>query len=144
MQATLYKTDFYAWTKTQAALLHAEEFSEVDWQNLIEEIEDMGRSEERELESRLATIMLHMLKIICETESRAVRGWKNTILTQRINLRRHLKGNASLRAHLADYLEDAYQDALILAADTTRCAAGEFPAHCPWTPEQILDPNWLP
>jgi len=144
MTPTLYQTDFYAWTQQQAALLKGEEFTEVDWQNLIEEVESMGRSEQRELESRLTTIMLHLLKIVCEPRSQAVSGWKNTILTQRIDLRRHLKANATLRAHVADYVADVYQDARLLAADTTQCAVDDFPARCPWTAEQLLDVNWLP
>ena len=54
--STLYEADFYAWTQRQAELLRAEEFSDVDWNNLIEEIETLGRSERKEIKSRRVAI----------------------------------------------------------------------------------------
>ena len=60
--ATLYDTDFYAWTAEQAALLRAGRLSEADVENIAEEIESMGRSERRELVSRLTVLFVHLLK----------------------------------------------------------------------------------
>ena len=60
--ATLYDTDFYAWTNEQAALLRAGRWSEADVENIAEEIESMGRSERRELVSRLTVLLMHLLK----------------------------------------------------------------------------------
>ena len=63
MTTTLYETDFYAWTQRQADLLRAETFEEVDWRNLIEEIETLGRSEKNEVQSRLIVLIMHLLKL---------------------------------------------------------------------------------
>jgi N-acetylglutamate synthase-like GNAT family acetyltransferase len=59
---TLYKTDFYAWTQRQAELLRQEEFTEVDWHNLVEEIESLGRNLQNELRSRLDLLIMHLLR----------------------------------------------------------------------------------
>ena len=144
MTQTLYQTDFYAWTQQQAALLKEEEFTEVDWQNLIEEIEDMGRSNKREVSSRLTRILEHLLKLFTEPNSRAANHWKRTILTQRIDLRRHLRDNATLRATVSEFIDDAYSDARRLAVSGLGCSVAALPAACPWTAEQLLDEDWLP
>lgn len=59
---TTHETDFYTWTQEQAALLRAGRLAELDTTNLIEEIEDMGRGERRELEYRLSLLLAHLLK----------------------------------------------------------------------------------
>jgi len=144
MTQLLYDTDFYQWTVAQASLLRNEEYADLDRHNLIEEIESMGASERRELDSRLTTIMLHLLKITNEPNSSAVRGWKTTILTQRTDLRKVLRNNATLRGAVANFVDDAYQDAQLLAADALQIEHINLPPECPWTAEQLLDLNWLP
>ncbi|WP_338070450.1 DUF29 domain-containing protein [Bathymodiolus platifrons methanotrophic gill symbiont] len=57
-----YNTDFYGWTQEQAALLKAGRLSDLDIDNLLEEVETMGRSEKRELDSRLTVLLIHLLK----------------------------------------------------------------------------------
>lgn len=138
-----YRNDFYAWTQEQAALLKEEEFTEVDWQNLIEEIESMGRSEQKELESRLSLIIMHLLKMQYQPQRRG-RSWATTIAIQCIDLRRHLRKNPSLRAQLAEAIADIYPDAVQKAAIETRLPSSIFPIDCPWTVEEILDKDWLP
>ncbi len=93
----LYETDFYQWTLRQASLLREEDYADLDIDNLIEEIEDMGNNARHELDSRLTTIMEHMLKLMREPKSRAARGWQHTILIQRTDLKKRLKSTVSLR-----------------------------------------------
>ena len=62
MQASLHDSDFYAWTNQQAALLRAGSLDSADIERIAEEIESMGRSEKRELFSRLAMLLMHLLK----------------------------------------------------------------------------------
>ncbi len=59
---TLYDDDFYRWSQEQANLLRSRRFNELDAENLLEEIEAMGRSERRELESRLEKLLAHLLE----------------------------------------------------------------------------------
>jgi hypothetical protein len=62
-QPNLYESDFYQWIQQTAGALKAKAFDQVDWDNVIEEIESMGRSERRELKSRLIVLLEHLLKL---------------------------------------------------------------------------------
>lgn len=154
MATALYETDFYAWTMQQAELLKNEEFAEIDLNHLIEEIEGMGRSEQRELDNRLTVLLRHLLKISCLPDSPPARGWRSTIREQRYRINRLLAQNPSLRPSVTALINETYAEASDMAADDLGnddlTAAGEYslratlPIRCPWTPEQILDLNWLP
>lgn len=144
MTQTLYDKDFYAWTQQQAELIRHEELEKLDLPNILEEIESMGKSQQRELDSRLTRIIEHLLKLTYEPHSRAERGWKGSVLEQRIELKKLLRDNSTLRATVGDYVEEAYQDACKLAADGLELAISTFPPTCPWSVEQILDTGWLP
>ena len=61
-----YERDFYGWTQEQAALLKSDG-NELDIANLIEEVETMGRSEKRALESRLTVLLLHFAQMAIST-----------------------------------------------------------------------------
>jgi len=60
--ARLYETDFYGWIQEQAQTLRSKNFAALDLENLLEEIEDMGKSQQHQLQSRLETLLLHLLK----------------------------------------------------------------------------------
>lgn len=140
---TLYETDFYAWTQRQSELLRLEEFAEVDWRNLIEEIESLGRSEKHEVENRLIVLIMHLLKWAYQPELQS-RSWRSTIMVQRVDLRRLLRDNPSLRAHLTDFVGDVYPDAVVKASAETGLRKTTFPAACPYTAAQIMDDEFWP
>ena len=143
MTTTLYETDFYAWTQRQAALLRAEEFEQIDWNNLIEEIESLGRSEKHEIASRLIVIIMHLLKLQ-QQPARRTRSWNVTISTQRVDLERLLADNPSLRARLPESVNQVYTDAVKKAAAETGLDKRTFPVQCPWSADQILDEEFWP
>jgi hypothetical protein len=91
----LHELDFYAWTQQQVDLLKSGNLADVDFKNLIEEIEHMGASERRELINRLAVLMGHLLKWHYQPSFRG-RNWQLTIKEQRRQLQRLLKDNPSL------------------------------------------------
>jgi len=86
MTQTLYSQDFYIWTQHQAALLRDEEFSELDLNNLIEEIESMGRNQKKEVRSRARVLLTHLLKLSYQPNGRPTRGWRTTIRDQRLEI----------------------------------------------------------
>lgn len=141
--ATLYRADFYAWTKKQAALLQAEEFENLDLPNLIEEIEAMGTSQRNEVISRLKVLLMHLLKWQFQADHRS-RSWRNTINVQRWDLEAVLEDNPSLRRELPDCIAKAYPRARREAIQETGLLRSPWPDSCPWTIEQILDEAWLP
>src|SRR5487761_1403224 len=91
-----YDRDFYAWTNEQARLLRTGELSAIDAANLAEEIESMGRSDRRELQSRLAVLIMHLLKWRFQPSARSA-GWLGTIREQRLQIELILEDSPSLR-----------------------------------------------
>ncbi len=134
----LYDTDFYAWTQEQASLLGQEKFEHLDLNNLIEEIEDMGKSQQRQLESRFAVLIAHLLKWEFQPNKRS-RSWQATIRVQRIQLRKLLKQNLSMRTQVDQAIAETYEEALNLAWSETGLDFAAFPPTCPYTSQQILD-----
>jgi hypothetical protein len=138
-----YEEDLYAWTQEQAALLRAQHFDALDWENLAEEIAAVGGSDRRKLESRLCIIMLHLLKWQAQPALRGAR-WRKTLRTQRREIRKLLQQSPSLRRHVPDLIRDAYSDAVKDAVDETGLPARNFPSVCPYAPDAVLDEDDLP
>ncbi len=146
----LYDTDFYAWTQEQGRRLRTMAASRVneslDWEHIAEEIESTGRSDHDQMDSRLATILEHMLKLAFSTLPEPQRQWANTVRTQRTSLLRLLRKSPSLRRHLPDDLAECYADALKrLQPNLIELSMDPLPEDCPFDlDEQILNEDWLP
>ncbi len=139
----LYDRDIVAWAQQQAALLRAGRLAELDIEHIAEEIEDVGKSEQRELASRMAVLLAHLLKWVYQPERRG-NSWQRTIRAQRRSLAMRLKRTPSLQSMLRDpdWLEEIWQDAISAASAETGLDA--FPDDCPWGVSKILDPDWMP
>ena len=138
-----YETDFYTWTQEQSALLKAGQFSELDLDNLVEEIESMGRSEKRALESRLTVLLQYLLKWQYQPVRRG-RSWQLTIKIQRIEFLKVLRDNPGLKTGLEQLLTDAYVSAVIKASQETGLDENVFPEHCPWGVADIIRQDFYP
>lgn len=136
-----YQADFYAWTQQQAELLRNKKIEQIDWCNLAEEIEDMGRSEKRQLENRLEVLIMHLLKWQFQPNFRS-RSWQLTIKEQRLRIEKLLLENPSLKSKLADTKEKIYPLAVISAEKETGLSS--FPEICPYDLAEILAPEFLP
>jgi hypothetical protein len=141
--ATLYDTDFHAWTLQQADLLRQGEYDQLDTEHLIEEIEDMGKSQQRELSSRLVVLIAHLLKWHFQADKRS-RSWQATIRVQRHQLLELLRQNPSLRTRLDRAITEAYEVAVNTAWVETGLDYMTFPPACPYTSQQILDSDFFP
>ena len=141
-----YEIDFYAWTQHQGELLRDGRLDELDIPNLIEEIESLGRSEKRELESRLKILLMHLLKwqFQADQHKRHGRSWLATIRNQRSELRKLIRDNPSLNASLDPVFAEAYEDARYQAEAETGLALSTFPESSPYAKEQVLDATWMP
>ncbi len=138
-----YERDFYAWANEQAALLRAGRLGEADIAHIAEEIESMGRTEKRELINRLALLLQHLLKWQYQAERRG-KSWRVTISNNRKRLTSHLADNPSLKSRLAEAIEEAYGYAAADASVETNLDDGIFPKLCPWTFEEMMDPEFWP
>jgi len=141
---TRYEDDVIAWSREQAALLRDRRFALLDLEHLADEIEDVGKSEQRELESRLIRLLAHLLKWQYQAERRG-NGWRRTIAVQRRDIDWRLRQSPSLKHRLGDqdWLGVVWDNAVVQAIEET--GLDLFPESCPWNLlEQILDPDWLP
>jgi hypothetical protein len=143
--AALYEQDFPLWAERQAELLRARRFVELDLENLIEEVEDLSRREREAIESFTETIIEHLLKLALSPASRPRRGWVITVAKQRAKLGRKL--TTTLRNHLKAELPSMYADMrrpFMAVLARNQVPAERVPPTCPFTLEQILDPDWYP
>jgi Domain of unknown function DUF29 len=137
----LYEADLYAWTKAQADALRRRATNKLDYDNLAEEIEDLGDSREHEIESRLENLLLHLLKWRYQPMLQCG-SWRSSIVEARFRIARVVKKNPSLKSYPGEVLADLYPTAKVRAiAETGR---DDFPEVCPWTIDQVLDPDFLP
>lgn len=141
MNPATHNNDFYAWTQEQAHLLRTRQFNQIDFHQIAEEIEDMGRSEKRELENRLELLLMHLLKWQFQPNLRS-RSWQLTIKEQRLRLEKLLQENPSLSSFLADLLDKTYQLATIIAERETGFSS--FPETCTYNLTEIFTPEFLP
>jgi hypothetical protein len=143
---TLYEQDFYQWLETTAKLLKARHFEALDLENLIEEIESMGRSEKRELENRLIAIIEHLLKLLywySETEYNAS-GWRGTVIEQRRQVERLLKDSPSLKFFVGEIFLECYEIARKDILKKYELPPEMFPLHPPFGLTEALNPDYLP
>ena len=138
-----YEEDFYAWTVEQARLLRSGELSSIDVANIAEEIESLGRSDKRAIESRLTVLLMHLLKWQIQSKMRS-QSWSGTILEQRRRIEKLLRESPSLHASVNEALAEAYSDAREAASNETGLPETDFPAECPFTAEQVMSRSFLP
>lgn len=143
MQPSLYDQDLYAWATQSARLVRERRFDELDVEHLAEELESMGKSELRALESRFAVLLAHLLKWEFQPGQRS-KSWQRTLIEQRKRIARLLRDSPSLRPKLAGIVPEAYDSALRLAADETGKDESDFPQSCPYQIDQTLDEGFYP
>jgi len=135
---TLYDQDFYAWTQQQVDLLKAGQWKQVDIENLIEEIESLGKQQRQELRNRLGVLLGHLLKWRFQPEGRS-KSWFYTIREQRQEIQRHLKENPSLKPYLPEAIEIGYDKGLNLVGKETSLDPDKLPTTCPFSEAEIFD-----
>lgn len=138
-----YDDDLYTWSLEQAALLRQRKFDQVDLEHIIEEIEDMSKSEKRALVSFLENLLMHLLKWYYQPSHRS-RSWELTIMEQRRRLVEHLDENPGLKGKLDESIEKAYFYARSGAEKETELPAGTFPKECPWDYATFADEAFWP
>jgi hypothetical protein len=139
----LHEVDFYACANEQAGLLRAGRLSEADIEHIADDIESIGKSEKRELLSRLAVLLMHLLKWQHQPVLRGT-SWRLPLEEQRDKPEGHLGDNPSLKSTLGETIGAAYHYAILGAARESGLERSVFPVACPWSFEQITDPNFYP
>ncbi len=143
MAEPLYNTDFYRWTQQQAQLIRSGNLEALDLDNILEELEGMGRSERRQLGHRLDVLLMHLLKWHFQPEHRSS-SWEGTIKEQRFRIARLLKANPSLKSDIPDIMLEAYQASRITAFKETGIEVDAFPEVCLWSFAEVTDNAFWP
>lgn len=142
-QTKLYDQDYHLWLETTIKQLQERQFSDIDIDNLIEELETLGRSEKKALRSYLRLIIMHLLKWRYQPEKRS-KSWQITIRNNRFEIEETLQDSPSLKSQLTELLNQSYPRAVAEASEETGLSVSTFPPSCPFTLEQILEQNFLP
>ena len=142
--SSTYNSDVILWSREQAAALRSGDMSRLDIEHLADEIEDVGKSEQRELESRMSSLLAHLIKWAFHPDRRGS-SWERTIRFQREGVTLRIKRTPSFKADLADteWWRLAWGDAVVQAEKETGIEH-VFPEICPWSVDQVLTSDWLP
>jgi hypothetical protein len=146
MTATLYDQDFYLWLTTTAEQLKQGKLTDVDWENLIEEIDSMGKSQKNVLKSLLTVLIEHLLKLIYwETEKdRNANHWSREITAFRQQICDLLADSPSLKPYIQEIFPESYDFARRRVARAMGMKISFFPEIPDFTLEQTLDDDWFP
>jgi len=135
--------DFYGWAMTNASLLKQKKYQEADMDMIIEELEEMGGSNENQLINRLGVLIAHLLKWQFQPELRG-RSWEGTIEEQRHKIKRLVKKNPSLKTKISEAIEEGFSDSKSIIKKDTPLELKLLPAECPYTFDQIVDDDFYP
>ena len=141
--STTYTKDFNLWSQQTAQLLRERRWQEIDLEYLIEEVEDLGKSERRGISSQLTRLLLHLLKWQYQPQRRSD-SWLDSITDARTQIELAIQDSPSLINYPEKQLETSYQKARRQASKQTRIPLSVFPAKCSYYLELILDEDWLP
>ncbi|MGZ8364551.1 MAG: DUF29 domain-containing protein [Caulobacteraceae bacterium] len=141
--SAVYDTDFHAWAHEQADAVRRRSVNEIDWDNIAEELESLGKSQASQLHSRYVVLLSHLLKWVYQSGF-AGASWEATIREQCRAIERLIRQNPSLKSLEAEVFSDAYTDACLRALGETGLPKGTFPAESPFTIEQANDSEFWP
>lgn len=154
MAETAYDSDFFEWTQDQAAKLRRLADSrvnlpvEVDFENLAEEVESLGNSDRKSLQSHSRVILEHLIKLEFSPARDSRSGWRASVLNARAEIEVIFEDSPSLKNAAPSLIPSAYGRARRSAVDMMRSfdeLVGEIPTNCPYDPDsQILSPDWFP
>ncbi|MGK7875204.1 MAG: DUF29 domain-containing protein [Xenococcaceae cyanobacterium] len=143
LSSALYEQDYYLWLETTVNQLRERRFAQVDLANLIEELEDMGRSQKKAVKSNLRVVLMHLLKYKYQRERRS-NSWLFTIQEHRTRLEDDFADSPSLKLYFTEVFDECYQKARKLTKTETGLPLDTFPVESPFTPEETLNFDYLP
>jgi hypothetical protein len=143
---SLYETDYNLWVLETVKKLENRDLDSVDWENLIDEVLSLSRSDKRKLESLLMRLIEHLLILQYwqSEEERNREHWEREIANFRKQIRKELKASPSLKRYLIEIFSESYEDGRDLASKHSQLPLNTFPEKVIAPLEQILDENWLP
>ena len=152
MNNQLYEQDFNVWRETIITQIKQQDFNDIDWEHLLLELEDMGKSEKRSFLINLTILIAHLLKLTVQADApEMMKGsWYSSVTEHRFRVRKDLEENPSFKNYLHEVIFIAYADARKLAIKESKNAKlgvrkpeeTEYPLDFPFTIEQLLDEDF--
>ena len=154
MLTKLYEQDLNLWIETTIRKLKNKNFQEVDWENLVLELEEMGKAERRSFVSNLTILMAHLLKLSIQSDApeSMQNSWYISVIEHRFRVQKDLDENPSFKNFFPEAIHKAYKDARKLAIKESRNARFgvrkpsyqeyQYPCECPFSPEQLLNDDF--
>jgi hypothetical protein len=139
---TLYHQDYYLWLKQTIEDLKHQNLERLDWNHLLEEIEALGKREQKAIKSNLRIVILHLLKWNYQRDKRS-QSWIYSIAEHRQRLYDDFESSPALKRYCEEIFIKVYQEARKLAVKETGLPLTQFPATCPFLLEQVLEEDWL-
>jgi ABC-type phosphate transport system auxiliary subunit len=139
----MYTTDFNLWIAQTTQRLREKRWQEIDVEHLVDEVENLGKSDRRGIASQLTRLLLHLLKWQYQPQRRSD-SWLDSITDARTQIELAIQDSPSLQNYPAEQLQESYQRARRQAAKQTGLMASVFPEVCPYDVESVLDEAWLP
>jgi hypothetical protein len=138
----LYETEYDRWLEETVRRLKSRQLEQLDYENLIEELEDLGRSERNAVKSLLLQIIIHLLfyNFWGQERERNANHWSGEIITFRVQLEDKLTTN--LRNYLANELGYIYDNARLIVERKTQL--NNLPIKCPYSLAELLKKEWFP
>jgi hypothetical protein len=152
MNNQLYERDFNIWRETIIKKIKQQDFNDIDWEHLLLELEDMGKSEKRSFVSNLTILIAHLLKLTVQADApEMMKGsWYSSVTEHRFRVKKDLEENPSFKNYLHEVIFIAYADARKLAIKESKNAKlgvrkpeeTEYALDFPFTIEQLLDEDF--
>ena len=139
----LYETDYLQWIEATVQRIQSQDYGAVDWENLVEEVEDMGRQERQSLESNFIVMVIHLLKWQFQPAKRSG-SWEGSIIEHRRRVNKALKDSPSLNPYLVGCEAECYEEAVEPAKAETGLPLEAFPLDCPYEVADMLKAGFLP
>ncbi|WP_322879643.1 DUF29 domain-containing protein [Pseudocalidococcus azoricus] len=140
---TLYDVDYVDWIAETVARLKAKDFASLDLENLIEEMESLGRSERHALSSQWIRVVKHLLKLEAQPQATDYHNsWVSSILDGVREITELVEVSPSLKNYLRSNEVKWYQKSRQEASIETRLPQAQFPESCPYDVLDLIAGNY--
>lgn len=145
-KTSLYEQDYHLWLLKTVESLRKNDFENLDLENLIEEVESLGKSDQHAISSYLMRLCEHLLKVKYWDSERelCLRGWMVEITNFRIQIQERLEASPSLNRFLEENFAKQYKNGRKLFLQASELTAAQIPLEPCFSLEQSLDETWLP
>lgn len=146
MKSQTYDHDFLRWTEEQSVLLRSGRFAELDYEHILEELEEMGKEQKVALQSLFRQIIIHLLKLELSLAVDPRAKWIEEVTEFRDQAQTRIEETPSLNHHAPELFDKAWKQARRAAGKSFEayCETVDISNDCPYSMEQVLNTDFIP